>query len=159
MIKPARDYTDLLSELLSDPSEAATYINAMLEDEDSDPSLLKMALKDVSQAYGIARVAAASGLNRENLYRSLSRAGNPTWSTLSAVLKALGLRLRVEVDIEAQTYALPATTRQSLQSDPSTAGTFVTLQVNEAASRTPVSMTGELNSFEEVIDEKSLAAA
>ena len=40
-----------------------------------------------------ARVAAAAGLSRESLYRSLSAAGNPRLSTLVAVLRVAGLRL------------------------------------------------------------------
>ena len=40
----------------------------------------------------------SNGLNRENLYRVLSEQGNPELKSLEKLLKALGLRLAVEVD-------------------------------------------------------------
>ena len=43
----------------------------------------------------MAAVARAAGMQRENLYRSLSPAGNPTIKTLLAVLQATGLKLGV----------------------------------------------------------------
>ena len=36
-------------------------------------------------------------LSRESLYRTLSRKGNPRFSTLEAVLESVGLKLAVEV--------------------------------------------------------------
>ena len=44
------------------------------------------------------RVAEEAGVNRENLYRTLSGQGNPTWGTLSSVLKALHLSFRIVPD-------------------------------------------------------------
>jgi len=38
-----------------------------------------------------------SRLNRENLYRMLSKSGNPSLSSLDSVLHSLGLRLAVAV--------------------------------------------------------------
>jgi DNA-binding phage protein len=35
-------------------------------------------------------------LNRENLYRALSKKGNPTFTTFNKILEALGLQLTVE---------------------------------------------------------------
>jgi probable addiction module antidote protein len=43
-------------------------------------------------------IASETGLAREALYKSLSTEGNPTLSTLLGVLKAMGLRLSVNVD-------------------------------------------------------------
>ena len=42
----------------------------------------------------MSRTARLAGLNRESLYRQLSRRGNPSLSGLSAVLAILGLKLR-----------------------------------------------------------------
>lgn len=54
------------------------------------------ALRDVVRANGgVAAIAEATGLNREGLYDSLSREGNPRLSTLAAVLKAVGLRISI----------------------------------------------------------------
>lgn len=55
-----------------------------------------IALRHLAQARGIAKVAKAAGIERESLYRALSRRGNPRLSTLVAVTKAIGLRLTVE---------------------------------------------------------------
>ena len=38
-------------------------------------------------------------MSRESLYRTLSRKGNPRFSTLEAVLESLGLKLSVEVRV------------------------------------------------------------
>jgi len=46
----------------------------------------------------MSSVAEEAGVNRENLYRMLSREGNPTLNSLFAVLKALGLRFSVQAD-------------------------------------------------------------
>jgi probable addiction module antidote protein len=43
----------------------------------------------------MATVAEKAHLSRETLYRTLSARGNPTIKTLSAVLRATGLRLGV----------------------------------------------------------------
>jgi probable addiction module antidote protein len=39
-------------------------------------------------------VSRASGMSRESLYRALSADGNPEFSTVMRVIRALGLRLR-----------------------------------------------------------------
>jgi probable addiction module antidote protein len=46
----------------------------------------------------MTKIARHTGLNRENLYRVLSEQGNPELNSLEKLLKALGLRLAVEVD-------------------------------------------------------------
>jgi probable addiction module antidote protein len=53
------------------------------------------ALKKVAQARQMTKVAQEAGVQRETLYRSLSENGNPTLETLSSVLHALGMELRV----------------------------------------------------------------
>ena len=42
----------------------------------------------------MARTARLAGLNRESLYRQLSRRGNSSLASLNAVLTALRLKLR-----------------------------------------------------------------
>jgi probable addiction module antidote protein len=44
----------------------------------------------------MAKVARASGLGRESLYKALSDTGNPSFATVLKVAKALGLRLHAE---------------------------------------------------------------
>ena len=65
-------------------------------EEDDEPRVPSFALRHLAQAQGIAKVAKAAGVERESLYRTLSKRGNPRLSTLVAVMRAVGLRLTVE---------------------------------------------------------------
>ena len=92
-----RKYQDSLIAALRDPQEAAAYLDAALEAGDRAAFLL--AIRNVIDAVGgITQIARRTGLNRENLYRVLSEQGNPELNSLEKLLKALGLRLAVEVD-------------------------------------------------------------
>ncbi len=90
------NYENGLKASLADPEEAAAYLNAALEENDQEVFLL--ALRDITEARGFSRVAQEASLNRENLYRMLSPAGNPQLSSLKTLLHSLGLRLAVEVE-------------------------------------------------------------
>ncbi len=93
MSKPRR-YEDVLDEDLQDPTEAAGYLNACLED--GDPEVFLLALRGVARARGgVARLAEVTELNREHLYRMLSENGNPEFRSLEALLDALGFRLAI----------------------------------------------------------------
>ncbi len=88
-------YRENLLESLKNADAAAEYLNACLEDQ--DPRVLLLALRDVADARGGVRALSQdAGLNRESLYRMLSRSGNPSLDSLAAVLKAFGLRLAVQ---------------------------------------------------------------
>jgi probable addiction module antidote protein len=90
----SRSYEEALAEDLQDPAEAVEYLNACLED--GDPQIFLLALRDVARARGgVAKVAEATELNREHLYRMLSENGNPELRSLEALLDALGFRLAV----------------------------------------------------------------
>jgi probable addiction module antidote protein len=91
------DYHEDLIQELQNPREAQEYLNAALKDEDERVFLL--ALKDVLEAQGgdFATLAKKTKLNRENLYRILSKKGNPKLTSLKAVINALGLELAVQL--------------------------------------------------------------
>ena len=79
---------------LQDPKNAAAYIEVALTEGDSGDLL--HALRNVAEARGgIAQIAKRTGLNREALYRTLSKRGNPQLKSLAAILGATGLRLSV----------------------------------------------------------------
>lgn len=79
---------------LHDPKNAAAYIEVALTEGDSGDLL--HALRNVAEARGgIAHIAEKTGLNREALYRTLSKRGNPQLKSLAAILGATGLRLSV----------------------------------------------------------------
>ena len=83
-----------LLEWLKDAANAAAYVEAALEED--NPAGLLQALRNIAEARGgMARIAAKTGLNREALYRTLSRRGNPQLKSLAAILGAAGLRLSV----------------------------------------------------------------
>ncbi len=96
-------YEDILHRDLQDPEEAAAYLTAALDDKSGDGSdVFLLALRDVAKARGIRQLAEDTHLSRESLYRTLSRKGNPRFSTLEAVLENLGLKLSVEVRVGAK---------------------------------------------------------
>lgn len=77
-----------------DPAYALDLLNSILED--GEPAELLIALRQMTKAFGgVQAVAESSGLNATQLYRTLSADGNPALSTLTAILKTMGLRLAV----------------------------------------------------------------
>jgi len=88
-------YKEQLLNSLQDPEAAAHYLTACLED--GDPKVFLLALRDVAEAHGgVRKLSQRTRLNRENLYRMLSKSGNPSLASLGAVLHSLGLRIAVE---------------------------------------------------------------
>lgn len=86
----------MVKKLRKSPAFAAEYLKAAIEDTE-EPRVLLVALRQVAEARGgMAKVAKAAGIERESLYRALSPRGNPRFSTLVAVTKAMGLTLTVE---------------------------------------------------------------
>lgn len=78
-----------------DPDRAIRLLNAVLADGDEQELLLT--LRQMALAFGGVRsVAEAADLNPTQLYRTLSAEGNPALSTLTAVLKTMGLRIAVQ---------------------------------------------------------------
>ncbi len=89
MPKRTGDFNAWHLEKLSDPKIAANYLNTVWKDS---RDLFLDAVKDVIQARQVSAVAKKVGVQRESLYRSFSStAGNPTWTTMQAVLSAVGL--------------------------------------------------------------------
>lgn len=88
-------YEPWLIERLKDPAHAAAYLEAVIED--GDQGAIMVALRQVAQAQGgVAKVARKARLTREATYKMLSKGGNPELRSLSALLKATGLRLAVK---------------------------------------------------------------
>ena len=92
--KKTTSYSEDLSQRLKDPEYAVEYLRATLEESDM-PKLFLVALRNVAESHGISQVAEVTELNRESLYRMLSKEGNPTIKSLYAVLDALGLKLSI----------------------------------------------------------------
>jgi len=91
-MKNAVKFEPILKGHLEDADQAAKYLNSCYEE---GPEVFLQGLRDVVEAQGgMARTARLAKLNRESLYRQLSRRGNPSLASLNAVLMALGLKLR-----------------------------------------------------------------
>ena len=78
---------------LNDEKDIAAYLNAALAD--GNPTIIASALGDVARARGMQKISKTTGLNRGNLYQSLTKNGDPKLSTLSKLLKSLDLTLSV----------------------------------------------------------------
>jgi probable addiction module antidote protein len=93
-MKPYKDYDEHLLDSLKNPSEAAAYLNAALEEK--DPAVFLVAYYNVARAHGIQKIAELAGVHRVSLNKMLSKRGNPEWKSIVRVLAASRLRLRVE---------------------------------------------------------------
>ncbi len=78
---------------LKTPEDVAYYLEAVFED--GDPALITAALGDIARSKGMTKIARATGLGRESLYKALSPEGNPELATVLKVIQALGLKLKV----------------------------------------------------------------
>lgn len=79
----------------ANPAFAADYLSHVLAEGSNEDLLL--GLRYVSEAFGgIPRLAENTGLNPKTLYRTLSSRGNPELRSLSALLRAMGMRLAVQ---------------------------------------------------------------
>ena len=79
------------AEHLKTEKDMVAYLEAALEND--DPALVAAVLGDIARAKGMTDIAREAGLGRESLYKALSREGNPEFSTVLKVVRALGLRL------------------------------------------------------------------
>ena len=77
-----------------DPEFAAEYLNGVLED--GDQKELMLAMRRIAEAFGVvSELAKRTNLHAKTLYRTLSPQGNPELKTLTALLKAMGMRIAV----------------------------------------------------------------
>lgn len=84
----------------NDPAFAIGVINDILKD--GEQAELLTILRHMTLAFGgVQAVAEQAHLNPTQLYRTLSPTGNPSLSSLSAILKAMGLRLSVQASHES----------------------------------------------------------
>ena len=88
---PAKSY---VLKRLRDPQTAAAYLSAAAGED--DPGAFLQALRNVTEAMGgISKIASRTGLNRQQLYRTLSKEGNPELRSLTKILDASGLQFVV----------------------------------------------------------------
>jgi len=94
-----RAYRDFLIEKMRDPEEAAEYLKCSLDAyfEDGNTEAFLTAVRTVAEARGgMTALSKQTELNRQTLYRTLSKKGNPRINTRRSILNSLGFRLSIE---------------------------------------------------------------
>lgn len=85
------------ADYLKTDEDMALYLDACLEEDPGDGSLIRTALGSIARAKGMSQLARDTGISREGLYRALSVDGNPEFSTIMKVIRALGVKLHMEI--------------------------------------------------------------
>ncbi|MBI5331846.1 MAG: putative addiction module antidote protein [Betaproteobacteria bacterium] len=81
------------ADYLKTEQDIELYFQACIEDDPGDGSLIRAALGNIARARSMTQLARDTGLAREGLYKALSADGNPEFTTIMKVIKALGLKL------------------------------------------------------------------
>lgn len=82
------------SEYMESEDAQAEYLSIVMEDGDLEE--IKHALGIIARARGMTAIARDAGVTREALYKALSDKGDPKFSTLLGVVKALGLKFELK---------------------------------------------------------------
>lgn len=80
---------------LRDELDARALLEVALEESPKDSTALPAALGIIARSGNMSALASEVGMSRDGLYTALSEHGNPTWSTLTRVLAALDLEIKV----------------------------------------------------------------
>ena len=82
-----------VADYLGTDEDIALYLDACIDEDPGDGSLIRSALGDIARVRGMTQLAHDTGLTREGLYKALSAEGNPAFSTIFKVVRALGVKL------------------------------------------------------------------
>ena len=85
------------AEHLKDEADIALYLEACFDEAGNDASFIAHALGVVARASGMTQLSKDTGLARESLSRALSGEGNPEFSTILKVMKALNLSMSISI--------------------------------------------------------------
>jgi len=88
---------------LADEIETKEDVIGILEAalDENDTEFLFKVIGDIARSKGMTQVARELELNRENLYRSFSQEGNPSFNTVAKVLDNLGFQLSIKQKVPA----------------------------------------------------------
>lgn len=84
-----------VTEYLETDEDIVLYLEAAFEE--GDAALISAALGDIARAKGMTQIAQKAGLGRTSLYKALSTDGHPEFETILKAIKAMGLKLHVEM--------------------------------------------------------------
>lgn len=82
-----------IAEYLKTPEDIRDFLNEVAETGTESDFI--QALGTAARAKGMTELSEKVGVARESLYKSLSEDGNPRFSTISRLTRALGYRLAV----------------------------------------------------------------
>ena len=91
--KKTRSHEEALMEELQDPELVANYLTAAIEENDLKTFLL--VLRDIAKAQGVSKISKHTKINRQHIYRALSKNGNPTLNNMMNILSALDFEFQV----------------------------------------------------------------
>ncbi len=84
------------AEHLQSDEDIKLYLEACFEEANDDPAFIVHALGVIARAKNMSQLSRDTGITREGLYKALSDDGNPTFATVTKVVKALGLQITVQ---------------------------------------------------------------
>ena len=73
------------------------YLEACAEEDPGDGSLIRAALNDIARAQNMSQLAREVGMTREGLYKALGENGNPSFTTVMRIARALGVHMRITI--------------------------------------------------------------
>ncbi len=79
------------ADYLRDEEDIANFLSEVAAD--GNPELIASALGDIARARNMSQLARDTGLSRVGLTKALSARGNPSFTTIAKVAKALGLKM------------------------------------------------------------------
>jgi DNA-binding phage protein len=89
-------YREFLIECLKDPEHSAGYIEAILEEKDPEPELLRNAFRKVAEAYAKSnQLSESAKQHHERLDKMLTQSGCAEIYTFVELLDALGFRVAI----------------------------------------------------------------
>ncbi|MFP4429239.1 MAG: addiction module antidote protein, partial [Desulfovermiculus sp.] len=98
------------AEHLKTDEDIELYLEACIQEAGDDPAFIVHALGVIARARNMSQLARDTGLTREGLYKALSPEGNPTFTTVAKVARALGLRISVQTSRKAPSNQQSQTT-------------------------------------------------
>ena len=84
------------AEHLKTDEDVQLYLEACLEEGGDDPAFIVHALGVIARAKNMSQLARDTGITREGIYKAFSEDGNPTFATVTKVMKALGLKFTIQ---------------------------------------------------------------
>jgi len=83
------------AEYLHNEEDMRLYLEACIEEDSGDGGLIRAALQNIVRSQNVSALARKIGVSREGLYNALSEQGNPSFTLVLRLARALGLKLRL----------------------------------------------------------------